>query len=81
MSFNDHLMHFPSGELCQGCVARKGTEASQTTETVTAFRECVKSGEPFFCHESNVGYPTHYAGCRRLCRGWVNATNTLWGLP
>ena len=70
-------MRFPDGEPCAGCATRKGTEASKNEATMATFRECVKTGEPFMCHESCIGYPAFDGGATRLCRGWVNIMNQM----
>lgn len=75
------LMKFPDGEPCATCAIRPGTLASRTLETVALFRECVETGEPFFCHEScERGFIPEemaigYVNPKRLCRGWVAAIN------
>ena len=70
-----HLMRFPDGEPCPGCVARKGTDASRTEQTVKDFRLSVEDNLPFFCHQAMTGYPHGYGRVTRLCRGWCNAVN------
>lgn len=75
------------GEMCGSCAGRKGTDANSTPETMAVLAECIKSGEPFYCHESTAErdpkglsvdrYGTHYRELPfnrwRLCRAWMNA--------
>lgn len=73
--------------MCASCAGRKGTDANNTPATMTTLAECIKSGEPFFCHESTAVRDPN--GCAvdkhdtryrllpesrwRLCRAWSNA--------
>lgn len=80
-------MSWPKGEMCATCAGRKGTEANLSEETMATLAECIKSGEPFFCHESVAvrdpeGLSADKHGnryrrlpeCRwRLCRSWMTA--------
>jgi hypothetical protein len=81
-------MEWPRGEMCKGCAGRQGTDANQSAETMNTFRDCIKTGEPFYCHESTAvedpeGSAVDKHGTRfrclpenrwRLCRAWMNAT-------
>lgn len=74
--------------MCSGCAGRKGTEANRTEQTFGMFRECVDTGEPFYCHES-VARPDPEEGAFRdvegmrysmkpenqwrLCRAWMTS--------
>lgn len=85
------IARFPEGEMCEGCACRKGTFASSHEETQATFRECVRTGEPFYCHESTAvrddeGFMKDRAGNHyhllpessyRLCRGWIAAINAV----
>lgn len=78
---------WPHGEMCASCAGRKGTEANQSSETMATLAECIKSGSPFYCHESVAprdpnGLARDKHGKRyrelpfnrwRLCRAWMNA--------
>lgn len=80
-------MVWQRGEMCGSCAGRKGTEANESAETMEKLNECVKSGEPFYCHESTAvfdpeGWFADRHGRRyrklpferwRLCRAWMNA--------
>lgn len=80
-------MTWKRGEMCEGCAGRKGTEANSTSATVLELTEAVKSGDPFYCHESTaVLDPSGTSFDRqgrsyrklpferwRLCRAWMNA--------
>lgn len=80
-------MTWQRGEMCGGCAGRKGTEANETEGTVETLAECIKTGEPFYCHESVAvldpnGLAQDARGNRyrrlpqdrwRLCRAWTNA--------
>jgi hypothetical protein len=81
-------MTWNRGEMCESCAGRKSTDANSTLETVEALTECIKTGEPFFCHESMAvidpigGHATDRHGKLyrvlpesrwRLCRAWMNA--------
>lgn len=82
-------MEWPHGEMCKSCAGRQGTEANESTETMETLRQCIRDGEPFFCHESVAvedkgGWSTDKHGTRyrrlhecrwRLCRAWMNATH------
>jgi hypothetical protein len=75
------------GKMCGSCAGRKGTEANATPDTVNTLAECIKTGEPFYCHESTAALdPNGTATDRhgnvyrrlpferwRLCRAWMNA--------
>ena len=53
--------------MCDGCAARKGTEASISRHTRIDFREAVNRKALFTCHkECNFGKP---------CGGWANAVS------
>ena len=91
---SNHLASLPNGTRCKSCACRRGTEASQSAETLAAFAECVRTGEPFYCHESvavrdPAGLSADRHGNRyrrlpesvwRVCRGWVTARNKLSGV-
>lgn len=78
---------WPRGEMCKSCAGRRGTDANQATETREMLAECIRTGEPFYCHESTAerdpnGMSTDRHGKRyrrlpfnrwRLCRAWMNA--------
>ncbi|MBI1202592.1 MAG: hypothetical protein GC182_08790 [Rhodopseudomonas sp.] len=78
---------WPRGAMCGSCAGRKGTEANCSPETMATLRECIESGEPFYCHDSvavldPIGGTTDRHGNRyrtlpferwRLCRAWMNA--------
>jgi hypothetical protein len=80
-------MGWKRGEMCGSCAGRKGTEANGTPETMATLAECIRTGEPFFCHESSAvrdpnGCAEDRQGKRyrilpfqrwRLCRAWTNA--------
>lgn len=80
-------MTWRRGEMCGSCAGRKGTEANEAEKTVADLKECVRSGEPFYCHESVAvldpkGTAVDRHGNRyrhlpferwRLCRAWMNA--------
>jgi hypothetical protein len=80
-------MTWKRGEMCSSCAGRKGTEANMSPETVSVLADCIKSGEPFYCHESTAvldpeGTARDRRGNRyrrlpfnrwRLCRAWMNA--------
>lgn len=80
-------MTWKQGEMCGSCAGRKGTEANETPQTIADLKECVSTGEPFFCHESTAvldlfGSAVDRRGNRyrqlpferwRLCRAWMNA--------
>ncbi len=80
-------MTWKRGEMCGSCAGRKGTEANESPETVATLTECIRTGEPFFCHESTAvldpeGLSIDRHGNRyrnlpesrwRLCRAWMNA--------
>lgn len=80
-------MSWKRGEMCDSCAGRGGTEANSLPETVATLAECIKSGEPFYCHESTAvrdpnGLSEDRHGERyrrlpferwRLCRAWMNA--------
>ncbi|MFI0472952.1 hypothetical protein ACGLWX_09580 [Halomonas sp. HMF6819] len=52
-------------EMCGGCAARKGTDASQALHTQRDFRQAVRDRGLFTCHHAgNEGKP---------CGGWCNA--------
>lgn len=81
------VAEWPKGEMCAGCAGRKGSEANETPETVEMLQQCIRDGEPFFCHESSAvrdprGGMLDKHGKRyrslpferwRLCRAWMNA--------
>jgi hypothetical protein len=81
------LMHFPAGGPCKSCAIRPGTDANLSPETMATLKECIASGEPFYCHESVAvrdedGHALDRHGNRyrrlpqsrwRLCRGWTRA--------
>lgn len=50
---------------CQGCAARKGTDASQSLHTRRDFTAAVRLPGLFVCHEDPEG--------KRPCGGWCNA--------
>lgn len=51
--------------MCDGCAARKGSEASISHHTRIDFREAVNNKALFTCHKAcNLGKP---------CGGWANA--------
>lgn len=80
-------MGWKRGEMCGSCAGRKGTEANRTPGTTETLADCIKSGEPFYCHESTAVLDPHGTaldqhGNRyrrlpferwRLCRAWMNA--------
>ena len=80
-------MGWQRGEMCGSCAGRKGTEANASRETRATLDECIRTGEPFYCHEStavrdNNGTAVDNKGNRyrhlpqarwRLCRAWMNA--------
>lgn len=80
-------MGWKRGEMCESCAGRKGTEANVSIDTMNSLAECIKTGEPFFCHESTAvrdtnGLAVDRRGNRyrrlpqsrwRLCRAWMNA--------
>jgi len=52
-------------QMCGGCAAQKGSEASVCLHTQRDFRQAVKDKALFICHEEkNKGKP---------CGGWANA--------
>jgi hypothetical protein len=51
--------------VCDGCAARKGTEASISLHTRRDFQAAVANKTVFACHED----PEH----KRLCGGWCRA--------
>lgn len=82
------MSEWPRGKLCGGCAGRKGTEARANAQTMQDFEECVKTGEPFYCHES-IATPDPNGAMQdkhgnkytmkpqsqwRLCRAWMRAT-------
>jgi hypothetical protein len=82
-------MTWKRGEMCESCAGRKGTDANLSAETMATLAECVRTSEPFFCHESTAvrdpnGLAVDRRGNRyrrlaenrwRLCRAWMNARN------
>lgn len=80
-------MTWKRGEMCGSCAGRKDTEANTSPETMAALADCIKTGEPFYCHESVAvldpnGTAVDVHGNRyrrlpferwRLCRAWMNA--------
>jgi len=80
-------MTWKRGEMCGSCAGRKGTEANTSPETMKTLAECIRTGEPFYCHESTAvvdphGTRTDRHGTRyrmlprhrwRLCRAWMTA--------
>lgn len=86
------LMQLPPGKPCKGCAGIPGTDAANTPETVATLQECIKTGEPFFCHESSAvrakdGWWKDRHGNRydqlpenhyRACRFWQNAVRKDW---
>jgi hypothetical protein len=80
-------MTWQRGDMCGSCAGRKGTEANSSLGTMATLAECIKSGEPFYCHESTAvldpnGIMVDSQGNRyrnlpfsrwRLCRAWMNA--------
>ena len=80
-------MSWQRGEMCGSCAGRRGTEANQSDETMESLAECIRKGEPFYCHESVAvpdpnGLSEDRHGNRyrrlpknrwRLCRAWMNA--------
>jgi len=82
--------------MCKSCAGRVGTDANQSPETMATLRECIDSGEPFYCHESAAvrdrdGWWSDRHGKKyrklpeerwRLCRAWMTATRvTQVGTP
>lgn len=47
-------MGWKRGEMCGSCAGRKGTDANLTAETMADLAGCIKSREPFYCHESTA---------------------------
>lgn len=80
-------MTWQRGEMCGSCAGRKGTDANQSVATMQTLAECIRTGEPFYCHESTAeldpnGTAVDSVGNRyrrlpfarwRLCRAWMNA--------
>lgn len=80
-------MGWQRGTMCGSCAGRKGTEANGTEQTRRDLAECIRTGEPFFCHESVAErdpegglvdrFGNYYRplpkGRWRLCRAWMNA--------
>lgn len=80
-------MAWQRGEMCSSCAGRKGTEANVSRETMETLDECIRTGEPFYCHESVAvadpdGEVKDSQGKRyrrlpferwRLCRAWMAA--------
>ena len=81
------LMVWPKGSMCGSCAGRVGTEANASAETMATLQECIKTGEPFYCHESVAvkdrdGWFVDKDGTQyrylpearwRLCRAWMTA--------
>lgn len=51
--------------VCDGCAARKGTEASVSLHTRRDYQASVRNKTIFICHED--------PGMQRLCGGWCRA--------
>ncbi len=80
-------MTWKRGEMCESCAGRKGTDANSSPDTLAVLSECIKTGEPFFCHESTAKLDTHGLSVDRhgnryrllpferwrLCRAYMNA--------
>ncbi|MRX32785.1 hypothetical protein [Aminobacter sp. MDW-2] len=51
--------------VCDGCAARKGTDASVSLHTQRDYQAAVRNRSPFVCHQDPEG--------KRLCGGWCRA--------
>ena len=56
---------------CEGCAARKGTDASQSLHTRRDFTTAVRIPALFVCHEDPAG--------KRPCGGWCKAVMARMG--
>lgn len=88
---DDPVAVWPRGKMCGSCAGVPRTEAACSPETVATLRECIRTGEPFYCHESvAVRDPNGTATDRhgnvyrhipfarwRLCRAWMTARARL----
>lgn len=80
-------MTWKRGEMCASCAGRKGTDANTNPQTMADLAECIRTGEPFYCHESTAvidqngtavdKYGTRYRHLPferwRLCRAFMNS--------
>ena len=80
-------MTWKRGEMCESCAGRKGPDANYSRETMETLADCIRTGEPFYCHESTAVPDLNgtHRDCHgktyrklpferwRLCRAWMNA--------
>lgn len=88
-------MTWRCGTMCDGCAGRKGSEANCSPQTMATFAECIRTGEPFYCHESTAvrdphGIHVDHNGIHyrmlpfarwRLCRAWMTARDAMERTP